>query len=56
MENFLIFAVLAAIIGFAARYVHKSGKTGGKCIGCPDGASCPYKTSGKGCCGSQAKS
>jgi len=56
MENVIILAVLAVIIGFSARYVHKSRKTGGKCIGCPDGASCPYKNSGKGCCGCQTKS
>lgn len=51
MENIIILAVLILIIGLAARYVHKSKKTGGKCIGCPDGCSCPYKNSGKGCCG-----
>ena len=44
MDNLVIIAVLAAIIGLAARYVYKEKKRGIKCIGCPDGGSC------SGCC------
>lgn len=51
MENIIVLVILIVIVGFAARYVHRSKKTGGKCIGCPDGCSCPYKNSGKGCSG-----
>lgn len=51
MENLIILAILIVIVGLAARYVYKSKKAGVKCIGCPDGCSCPYKKSGKGCSG-----
>lgn len=40
MENLIIVAILAVIIGFAARYVIKARKRGAKCIGCPAGSSC----------------
>ena len=44
MKDFIVFAILAVIVGFAAWYVYKSKKSGRKCIGCPDGGCC----SGKG--------
>lgn len=40
MIDFIIVAVIALILGFAAGYVHKSKKSGKKCIGCPDSGSC----------------
>lgn len=43
MDNFIIVAVLAVIVVFAARYVIKAKKSGRKCIGCPDGCSCSSK-------------
>lgn len=46
MENFVIIAVVALIIGLAAFYVVRAKKKGAKCIGCPY-AKCPSK--GKGC-------
>lgn len=54
MENLIIIAVVAAIIGFAARYIYKEKKRGVKCIGCPSGCSCSSGgCSGNcGCCGS----
>lgn len=40
MDNLLIIAILAAIIGIAAGYIYKSRKKGQKCIGCPMGCRC----------------
>ena len=42
MTDFIIIAVVAAIIAAAAGYVYKEKKNGAKCIGCPSGgcASC----------------
>lgn len=37
MENILIIAVLAVILGLAGWYVIKAKKNGPKCIGCPSG-------------------
>ena len=54
MENFVIIAIVAAIIGLAARYIYKEKKRGVKCIGCPEGCSCSGGCSG-GCSGCQAQ-
>lgn len=40
MENFIIITILVVIVGFAVRYIYKAKKSGHKCIGCPEGASC----------------
>lgn len=40
MVNVVIILVAAAIVGLAARYIHKQKKQGVKCIGCPSGCSC----------------
>lgn len=40
MVNFLIILVAAAVVGLAARYIHKQKKQGVKCIGCPNGCNC----------------
>ena len=57
MENLIVTAILAVIIGFAVRYIYKSKKSGHKCIGCPDSGSCSSCCSGggQGCngCGSK---
>ena len=47
MDNFILVAVLAVIIGAALAYVIKAKKSGVKCIGCPDGAKCSGNCS---CC------
>jgi len=52
MENFIIIAVLVVIIGLAAFYIYRAKKSGKKCIGCPDGASCSKCSHSCGCCGS----
>lgn len=51
MEDIIIIAVLAAILGFSAWYVYKSKKSGKKCIGCPDGCSCSTQGGCSGCGG-----
>lgn len=51
MENLIIIAILAVVIGFAAGYVYKAKKNGKKCIGCPESSSCGNKN-GQSPCGS----
>lgn len=38
--DFLIAAILVAILGGAALYIYKAKKRGVKCIGCPDAKTC----------------
>lgn len=52
MENILIILIVAAIVGFSARYIYKQKKQGVKCIGCPDGATCSGHCVGCSGCGS----
>ena len=40
MENIIIIAVVAIIIGLAGGYVYKAKKSGQKCIGCPHSKVC----------------
>ena len=51
MTDFIIIAVIVAILGFAAWYVYKAKKSGKKCIGCPYGCNCSAKQC-SGSCGS----
>lgn len=51
MENIIIIAVVAIIVGLASLYVYKAKKSGKKCIGCPDGCSCSTKSKCEGSCG-----
>lgn len=37
MDDIIIIAVLAVIVGLAAWYVYRSKKRGKRCIGCPHG-------------------
>lgn len=37
LVDYIVIAVIAAILGGAAWYVYKAKKSGKKCIGCPDG-------------------
>ena len=48
ISDYIILAVIAAILGLAAGYVWKAKKSGKKCIGCPDSGAC---SCGKGGCG-----
>ncbi|MBO5339401.1 MAG: FeoB-associated Cys-rich membrane protein [Oscillospiraceae bacterium] len=49
MTDLIVIAVLAVIVGLAARYVYRAKKSGAKCIGCPVEGGC----SGKCSCGRQ---
>ncbi len=40
MENVIIIAVLALILGGAVLYLYKAKKRGVKCVGCPHSAGC----------------
>ena len=55
MENLIILAILALIVGGAARYVWRARKRGVKCIGCPEGTCCSRSCSGcsGNCCGTK---
>lgn len=40
MEDIIIIAIIALVVGLAALYVYKAKKSGKKCIGCPDSGTC----------------
>ncbi|MGN1197567.1 MAG: FeoB-associated Cys-rich membrane protein [Acetatifactor sp.] len=40
MENVIIVLLLAVLLVGAGRYIYRSKKAGGKCIGCPCAKSC----------------
>ncbi len=48
MEDYILIAILLAIVGAAIWYIVKSKKSGKKCIGCPDGC-CSQKQDGSPC-------
>lgn len=57
--DFVIIAVILLIVGGAVAYIVKAKKSGKKCIGCPDSASCAAShtkcsgncsSCGGGCC------
>jgi len=51
--DILVIAIVVAIVGLVAWYLHRQKKKGVKCIGCPDGAKCAGNCSGcSGQCGS----
>ncbi len=53
LVDYIIIAVVLAVVGGAALYIYKAKKSGKKCIGCPDAGSCSGKCSGCSCgCGS----
>lgn len=43
MADFIIVAVLLALVGAAVRYIVKAKKSGAKCIGCPASGECAHK-------------
>ena len=52
--DFVILAVIAAIVGGAALYIYKAKKSGKKCIGCPNSGSCSGSCAGCACsCGKE---
>ena len=44
MIDFIIAAVVIAIVGAAVVYIYKEKKSGKKCIGCPYADSCSAKS------------
>ena len=55
MKDLIFIGILAVILGLAIRYVIKSGKSGRKCIGCPNGSYCPSAMHAKTGCTCGAK-
>lgn len=50
--DYLVLAVILAIIGGAVLYIRKAKKKGAKCIGCPHANTCASKKGGcSGNCG-----
>ena len=49
MQNLLVIAIVALILGSAVLYIRKEKKKGIKCIGCPDSAT--YSGNCAGCSG-----
>ena len=47
MENIIIVAILAVIVGCACAYLIKAKKRGEKCIGCPYAKQCSGKCGGR---------
>lgn len=51
MIDFILAAVLLALVGAAIRYVVNAKKSGAACIGCPvDGGCARNPDNGSGCC------
>lgn len=46
MADIIIGIIVAFAIIMAARYIYRAKKSGVKCIGCPDGATCASKHTG----------
>lgn len=44
--DYIVIAVIVAILGLAGWYVYKARKSGKTCIGCPDSGTCASKCSG----------
>lgn len=51
MADLIIGVIIVVIVGLAIRYIYKAKKSGVKCIGCPDGATCSSKMEGADGCG-----
>ena len=51
--DYIIIAIVAAIVGGAAFYIYKAKKSGKKCIGCPDSATCSGNCGSCSGCGKQ---
>ena len=46
MENLIVVAVIAAIVGFAVWYIRREKRRGIQCVGCPDSATCSGNCAG----------
>ena len=55
MIDYIIIAIIIAILGGAAYYIYRAKKSGQRCIGCPDSKTCSGHCSGcNGACGRSA--
>lgn len=52
MTNLFVGLIVLAIVGAAVAYIMQSRKKGIKCIGCPEGLTCPHSKTGCGGCNS----
>ena len=55
MGDIIPIIIIVLIIGGAVFYIIKAKKSGRKCIGCPDSATCSKNKNGKCCCCSHNK-
>lgn len=55
MIDFIIVAVILAVIGCAAAYIIKAKKKGVKCIGCPAAGECAHAKKGTCTCSEETK-
>ena len=55
MADFIVVAILVAVVGFAIGYIVKANKNGAKCIGCPSAGSCGSNTACSCGCHSETK-
>lgn len=46
LENIIIIAVVALMVGGASFYIYRAKKKGQKCIGCPHSKTCSSKNCG----------
>lgn len=51
MVDFIIIAVIVAIIGGAVWYIRKEKRRGVQCVGCPDAKTCASAGGCSGCSG-----
>lgn len=49
--DYIVIAVIAAILILAGFFIYKSKKSGKKCIGCPDSCACSAGNCNGGCQG-----
>ena len=50
MDNIIVIAVVARIVGFAIRYIRREKRRGLQCVGCPDSKTCSGNCAGcSGC-------
>lgn len=47
MIDFVVGAIIVAVVGSALAYIIRSGKNGIKCVGCPDAKTCSGSHTGE---------
>ena len=55
IADYLILAIIVAILGLSGWYIWRSKKQGEKCIGCPDSCARSSGNCSGGCSGCQSK-